>query len=172
MSIYALDGQEPQIHETAYVHPDATVIGSVLLGANVNVWPGAVLRADYGRIEVGDGTSIQDGAVVHTTEEWPTLIGAGCVVGHNVHLEGCVVNDGCLIGSNSTVLNRANVAAGCVVAAAALVPEGFVVPAGQMAIGVPAKLRASSYAAEFVPPAVALYSANAQRYRTELRRLD
>ena len=172
MAIYALGEQEPQIHETAFVHPEATVIGSVFLGANVNVWPGTVLRADYGRIEIGDNTSVQDGTIMHTTEEWPTLVGAGVIIGHGVHLEGCVVNDGSLIGSHSTVLNRANIGVNAVVAAGALVPPDFVVPDEYMAIGVPAKIRPSKYAREFVPQAVLLYARNAERYRTELRRLD
>src|ERR1039458_10781046 len=104
--IYALDYAAPTIDPQAFVHPDAVVIGSVELAAGASVWPGAVLRGDHGVIRVGERTSIQDGTVVHTTEEWPTLIGADCVVGHRAHLEGCVVEDGCLIGSGSLVLNR------------------------------------------------------------------
>ena len=136
--IYALDYAAPSIDPQAHVHPDAVVIGSVELAAGASVWPGAVLRGDHGVIRVGERTSIQDGTVVHTTEEWSTLIGADCVVGHRAHLEGCVVEDGCLIGSGSLVLNRARVAAGAVVAAAALVREDMVVPAGALALGVPA----------------------------------
>jgi len=122
--IYALGEQAPDIHPDAFVHPDAIVIGSVVLDAGASVWPAAVLRGDYGRIEIGARTSIQDGTVVHTTEQWPTLIGSGCVVGHNVHVEGCTIGDGCLIGSGSVVLNRAVVEPGAAVGAAALVPEG------------------------------------------------
>ena len=99
MPIYALDYAAPSIDPQAYVHPDAVVIGSVELAAGASVWPGAVLRGDHGLIRVGERTSVQDGTVVHTTEQWPTIIGADCVVGHRAHLEGCVVEDGCLIGS-------------------------------------------------------------------------
>ena len=122
MPIYALDEFEPQIDELAYVHPDAVVIGRVTLGPEASVWPGAVLRGDHGTISVGARTSVQDGTVVHCTAEHPTVIGADCVVGHNTHLEGCVVEDGCLIGSGSTTLNRAVIGAGSIVAAGALVP--------------------------------------------------
>ena len=108
------------------------------------MWPCAVLRGDHGLIKIGERTSVQDGTIVHTTHEWPTLIGAGCVVGHRAHLEGCVVEDGCLIGSGSMVLNRARVETGAVVAAAALVREDMVVPAGALAVGVPATVRESS----------------------------
>src|ERR1700683_3186530 len=114
--IYALGDYEPEIHETAFVHPDAVVIGRVRIGPEASVWPCAVLRGDHGRIEVGARTSVQDGTVVHCTHEWPTLIGADCVVGHNAHLEGCVVADMCLIGSGSVTLNRVTVGTGAVVA--------------------------------------------------------
>ena len=174
MPIYALDYAVPSIDPQAYVHPDAVVIGSVELAAGASVWPGAVLRGDHGVIRVGERTSIQDGTVVHTTEEWPTLIGAGCVVGHRAHLEGCVVEDGCLIGSGSLVLNRARIAAGAVVAAAALVREDMVVPAGALALGVPARIRAAAGQAqqEWIKYAVLAYLDLAERHRSGLRRLD
>ena len=81
MAIYALDGLVPDIHPDAYVHPDATVIGAVRISAGASIWPSAVLRGDYGRIEIGELTSVQDGTVIHTTEEWPTVVGDRCVVG-------------------------------------------------------------------------------------------
>jgi len=171
MAVYALGDLVPDIHPDAYVHPDAIVIGRVRVGAGASIWPTAVLRADYGRIEVGDLTSIQDGTVVHTTADWPTVVGAGCVVGHNAHLEGCRIGDGCLVGSGSVVLNRVTVEAGGAVAAAALLPEGAVVPAGHIAVGVPARPRPAPGLAEWVTEAVGLYRDMARRYRAELRRI-
>ncbi|MFC5828378.1 gamma carbonic anhydrase family protein [Nonomuraea insulae] len=174
MPIYALGDLTPSIHPDAYVHPDAVVIGAVTLGAESSVWPGAVLRGDFGRIEIGERTSVQDGTVVHTTERWPTVVGADCVVGHNAHLEGCTVEEHCLIGSGSVVLNRAVVRAGSVVGAQALVPEGLEVPPGHLAVGVPAHSRPMEGGAlrEWVGSAVDEYRGNAKRYRQELRRLD
>jgi carbonic anhydrase/acetyltransferase-like protein (isoleucine patch superfamily) len=173
LSLWALGAVEPDIHPTAFVHPQATVIGAVRLAEHASVWPGAVLRADYGRIEVRARTSIQDGTVVHTTADWPTIVGAGCVVGHNAHLEGCVVEDGCLIGSGSIVLNRAVVRTGSIVGAAALVPEDFEVPSGHLALGVPARLRpAGAEVVAWIADAVDQYVVNAARYAKELRRLD
>jgi carbonic anhydrase/acetyltransferase-like protein (isoleucine patch superfamily) len=173
MPIYALGDASPTIHETAYVHPDAVVIGGVFLGAESSVWPGAVLRGDHGHIRIGARTSVQDGTVVHTTAEWPTEVGADCVVGHNAHLEGCIVEDRCLIGSMSTVLNRARVGSGSVVGAAALVTEGKVLPPRSMALGVPARVRPLEPGEQhdWVTRAVAEYRETARRYRTELRRL-
>jgi len=170
--IYALGEYEPEIHETAFVHPDAIVIGRVTIGPEASVWPCAVLRGDHGRIEVGARTSVQDGTVVHCTREWPTLIGADCVVGHNAHLEGCVVGDRCLIGSGSVTLNRVTVGAGSIVAAACLVPEGFEVPPGTLVAGVPAKIKRTGLEAGFTGNPVKTYIETSRMHRSGLRRLD
>jgi carbonic anhydrase/acetyltransferase-like protein (isoleucine patch superfamily) len=172
VALYALDGIAPVIHPTAYVHPDATVIGHVELGPEASVWPHAVLRGDYGEIRVGARTSIQDGTVLHTTEEWPTVIGEDCVVGHLAHLEGCSVGNRCLIGSNSVVLNRVVIGDGVLIGAGALVAEGTVVPPDHRALGVPARLRPGAGIAEHMDYAVAVYVENAARYRSTLTRLD
>ena len=168
MTLYALDGMAPVVHPTAWVHPDATVIGRVELGAEVSIWPQAVLRGDYGEIRIGARTSIQDGTVLHTTAEHPTVVGADCVVGHLAHLEGCTVGDRVLIGSNSVVLNRAVIEDGALVGAGALVAEGMRVPADHRALGVPARVRAGAGTAAFVESAVAMYVVNARRYRDGL----
>ncbi len=172
MPIYALGDYEPDIHETAFVHPDAVVIGRVRIGPEASVWPCAVLRGDHGRIEVGARTSVQDGTVVHCTYDWPTLIGAECVVGHNAHLEGCVVGDRCLIGSGSITLNRVTVGAGAIVAAACLVPVGFEVPAGALVAGVPATIKKTGVPADWVDRAVKTYVESGRAHRAGLRRLD
>jgi carbonic anhydrase/acetyltransferase-like protein (isoleucine patch superfamily) len=172
MPLYALGEVEPDIDGSAFVHPDAVVIGRVRIGPEASVWPCAVLRGDHGRIEIGARTSVQDGTVIHTTEDWPTLIGTGCVVGHNAHLEGCVVEDGCLIGSGSITLNRVRVGTGAIVAAGALVPEGFEVPPGALVVGVPAQIKRTAVSGDAVDRAVKTYLESARRYRTVLRRLD
>jgi carbonic anhydrase/acetyltransferase-like protein (isoleucine patch superfamily) len=169
--IYALGQHEPDIDPSAFVHPDAVVIGQVRIGPEASVWPCAVLRGDHGRIEVGARTSVQDGTVIHCTRDWPTIIGGECVVGHNAHLEGCVVADRCLIGSGSITLNRVRVGIGAIVAAAALVPEGFEVPPGALVAGVPATIKKTAVSGDFVDEAVKTYVESARRYRSELRRL-
>ncbi len=160
------------IDPDAYVHPQATVIGAVRLGAGASVWPGAVLRGDYGEISVGARTSIQDGTVVHCTEDLPTRVGADCVVGHLVHLEGCLVEDGCLVGSGAVLLHRVVVRSGGLVGAGALLTGGTEVPARAMALGVPAKIREDAVDPARFADKVARYVANAARYRAELRRVD
>jgi carbonic anhydrase/acetyltransferase-like protein (isoleucine patch superfamily) len=171
--VYALDDMVPTIDPEAYVHPDAVVIGAVELAAGASVWPTAVLRGDHGLIRIGERTSIQDGTIVHTTHNWPTVIGAGCVVGHRAHLEGCVVEDGCLIGSGSLVLNRATVQTGAVVAAAALIREDMVVPPGALALGVPATIRegAGLRQREWIARAVKSYVQTASQHRAGTRRI-
>ncbi len=172
MPIYALGEHEPEVDRTAFVHPDAVVIGRVRIGAEASVWPCAVLRGDHGAIEIGARTSVQDGTVVHATHDWPTVIGADCVIGHNAHLEGCVVADRCLIGSGSVTLNRARVGAGAIVAAAALVPEGFEVPPGSLVAGVPATVRKTGVPGDLAERAVKTYLESARSHRLGLRRVD
>ena len=172
MPVYALGELEPEIHPDAYVHPEAVLIGQVTVGAGSSVWPGAVLRGDYGRIFVGERTSIQDCTVLHATEELETKIGNGCVVGHIAHLEGCtVVEDDCLIGSGSVLLHRVLVRSGALVAAGAVVSPGTEVPARAMALGVPAKIRLESVQPGSFTDAVSRYVSNGARYAKELRRI-
>ena len=170
MSIYALGDRVPQIDESAYVHPDATVIGDVRIGPESSVWPGAVLRGDYGTITIGARTSIQDGTVIHATHDQWTTVGDDCVIGHLVHLEGCTIEDKCLVGSNSVVLHRVVVHTGALVGASAVVPNGMDVPSGAMALGIPAKIKPDSVdISVLIEPAAALYVWNGKRYKDELR---
>jgi carbonic anhydrase/acetyltransferase-like protein (isoleucine patch superfamily) len=174
MAVYALGDLVPQIDPTAFVHPDATVIGNVTIGPDSTVWPQAVLRGDYGSITVGARTSIQDGSVIHTTERHPTVIGDDCVIGHLVHMECCTIEDGALVGSGSVVLHRVIVRSEAVVGANAVVPNDMEVPSRAMALGVPAKLRldAVNDPAAVIGRGARNYVRNGERYRTELRRID
>src|SRR5258706_6049672 len=150
MAIYALGSRVPEIHPDAFVHPDATVIGSVVIGAESSIWPRAVLRGDYGLITIGARTSIQDGSVIHATREFATVIGDDCVIGHLVHIECCTIENAALVGSGSIVLHRAIVRTNALVGAAALVPNDMEVPSGAMALGVPAKLRLDSVTPDMI----------------------
>lgn len=173
MPIYALGDVVPEIDPTAYIHPDAVVIGAVTVGPEASVWPCAVLRGDLGGIVVGARTSVQDGTVVHTTPLHPTRIGAECVIGHNVHLEGCDIGDGVLIGSGAIVLNGAVVESEALVGAGALVSGGMVVPRRAMALGVPAKIKPDSVRPEVqIATGMQVYLERARTYRAQLRRID
>ena len=172
MAVYALGDLVPSIDPDAFVHPDAVVIGRVQVGAGASVWPGAVLRGDYGSISVGAETSVQDGTVVHATAELATVIGSRCVVGHLAHLEGCVVEDDCLVGSGSVLLHRVLVRSGALVAAGAVVAPGTEVPARAMARGVPARVTLDAVEPGAFADSVRRYVENGRRYAADLRRLD
>lgn len=172
MAIYALGEARPTISATAYVHPDAVVIGDVEIGPEASIWPGAVLRGDYGPIRIGGRTSVQDGAVLHVTGEHATTVGERCVIGHVAHLEGCLVEDDALIGSGSAVLNGAVVRRGALVGAGAVVAPGLEVPARAMALGVPARIREQAVAPDAFAENVARYVENGRRFAAQLRRLD
>ena len=172
MPIYALGDRIPRIDPTAFVHPDAVVIGHVTIGPESTVWPQAVLRGDYGEVYVGARTSVQDGTVIHATEEHPTRIGDECVIGHIAHLEGCTVENGALVGSGSVVLHRAVIRSGALVGAGAVVPNGMEVPAAAMALGIPAKIRENAVQPGSFTENVESYVANGKRYRTDLHRID
>ncbi|WP_406298849.1 gamma carbonic anhydrase family protein [Embleya sp. NBC_00888] len=172
MTVYALGDQIPKVHPDAYVHPDAVVIGSVEIGADSTVWPGAVLRADHGRIVIGERTSVQDGCVLHTTAPWPTVVGDECVIGHIVHLEGCVIEDRCLVGNGAVVMHQAVVRTGALVGAGAVVGNRLEVPSYAMALGVPAKIRENAVPIGAFAETVRSYVENGRRFRRDLRRID
>jgi carbonic anhydrase/acetyltransferase-like protein (isoleucine patch superfamily) len=172
MAIYALGELEPTIHREAFVHPDAVIIGSVTIGANSSVWPGAVLRGDGGEIRIGERTSVQDNAVLHTTPEWPTTVGDGCVLGHLIHLEGCTIEDDVLIGNASMVLHRSVVRTGAIVAANSVVLNDVEVPSGALAAGSPAVIKLDRVDPEFIRSSARHYVERIAQYRTSLRRLD
>jgi carbonic anhydrase/acetyltransferase-like protein (isoleucine patch superfamily) len=169
MPIYALGDRTPSIHPDAFVHPDAVVIGDVRIGAHSSIWPGAVLRGDYGTVMVGERTSIQDGAVIHAVAEFPTVVGNDCVVGHIAHLEGCVIHDCALVGSGSIVLHHANVYSGATVGAGAVIRNRMDVPSNALAVGVPAQIKENASSPELIQVGADMYVANAARYKNELR---
>ncbi|MCB1695792.1 MAG: gamma carbonic anhydrase family protein [Halioglobus sp.] len=124
-----------------FIAPNAAVIGDVTLHENSSVWFSCVLRGDAERIEVGAGSNIQDGTVMHADPGFPMVVGKNVTVGHNAMLHGCTIGDGSLVGINAVVLNGAKVGKGCLIGANALVTEGMVIPDGSLVLGSPAKIR-------------------------------
>ena len=172
MAVYALGELEPTIHRDAFVHPDAVIIGSVTIGAHSSIWPGAVLRGDGGDISIGERTSVQDNAVLHTTPQWPTTVGDGCVLGHLIHLEGCTIEDDVLIGNAAMVLHRSVVRSGAIVAANSVVLDDVEVPTGALAAGSPAVIKLDRVDPERIRSSARHYVERIEQYRTSLRRLD
>ena len=133
-------GKVPRNEGAAFVAPNATVQGDVILKAGSTVWYGAVLRGDDGTLTIGENSNVQDNAVLHTGPGLDVTIGRGVSIGHGAIVHGCTVGDNCLIGMHATILNGAVIGAGSLIAAGALVPEKMVVPAGSLVIGVPGKV--------------------------------
>ncbi|MFD5177148.1 gamma carbonic anhydrase family protein [Nocardia sp. NPDC058379] len=139
--IIKVSGFAPEIDDTAWIAPNATVIGRVRLGAEVGIWYSAVLRGDLEQLTIGARTNIQDGCVLHADPGFPLTVGSGVSVGHNAILHGCTVGDDVLVGMGATVLNGAVIGAGSLIAANALIPEGAQIPPGSLVAGVPGKVR-------------------------------
>jgi carbonic anhydrase/acetyltransferase-like protein (isoleucine patch superfamily) len=140
MLLIPCGSHEPLVPDSAFVAPNATLVGQVTLGARSVVMFGAVVRADRDAIHLGEGSNLQDNVVVHGDPGFPTRIGAGVSVGHGAIVHGATIEDDCLIGMNATVLNGAVVGKGSLVAAGAVVLEGAVIPPGSLVAGVPGKV--------------------------------
>jgi carbonic anhydrase/acetyltransferase-like protein (isoleucine patch superfamily) len=168
--IYALDGDHPDIDKSAFVAPDASVIGKVRIGAGASVWFGARARGDNEWITVGEGTNIQDNSVLHSDWGFPLSIGKDCTIGHMAMIHGCTIADQCLIGMKATILNGAEIGRNTLIGAGALVTEGKVIPAGVLALGSPAKVIRDLTPDEIakLQHSAAQYQANARRFRAGL----
>jgi carbonic anhydrase/acetyltransferase-like protein (isoleucine patch superfamily) len=173
MPEYEFAGKRPQVHPDAYIAPTAVLIGDVRIGAGASVWFGAVLRGDESHIEVGEGSNVQDGCVVHCSENLPTTIGRDASLGHLACIEGCTVGDGALVGTGSIMLHHSRVGEGSVLAAGSVLLEGQEVPAGMLAAGVPAtvKKKLSGSSAEWAGKPALHYRHNGAAYRKGLRPL-
>ncbi|MBJ7601663.1 MAG: gamma carbonic anhydrase family protein [Candidatus Dormibacteraeota bacterium] len=170
MPEFELGGKRPEVHPEAYVAPTAVLIGDVHVAARATVWFGAVLRGDESTITVGEGTNIQDNAVVHCSKGLPTVIGARVTLGHNACVEGCVIEDGALVGTGAIMLQRTRLGARALLAAGSLLAEDETVPADHLAAGVPAKVKKplSGSSAHWPQHAAEHYEENGRRFRDEL----
>lgn len=130
----------PDIHPEAYVAPSAVIIGAVKLHAKASVWPCSVLRGDINSIEIGEGSNVQDGSIVHLADDLGVVVGKYVTVGHGVILHACTVEDECLIGMGATILDGAVIGHHSIIGAGALVTKNTIVPPGSLVLGSPAKV--------------------------------
>jgi carbonic anhydrase/acetyltransferase-like protein (isoleucine patch superfamily) len=167
MPIQRLGDLTPRIADSAWVHPTATIIGDVELGAHSSVWPGAVLRGDFAPIRIGAGTIVEDGVVIHC---WSTgtFIGDECVFGHMAFAEGAVVEDGCLVAVKAALLPGSILRERSVAAAGAVLVGGLEVPTGMRAQGVPATLVPARDITAELAAGRSRYVELARRYEQEL----
>ena len=124
-----------------WIAPNASVIGEVNLERDASIWFNAILRADNEPITIGEGSNVQDGAIVHTDPGFACRIGKKVTVGHMAMLHGCSIGDGSLIGIGSVILNGAKIGKNCIIGSKALITEGMEVPDGSMVLGIPGKIR-------------------------------
>ena len=141
-------GRTPDTARAAFVAPNATLLGNVTLGSRSSVWYGCVLRGDINSIEIGEGTNVQDGTIVHLADDYGVKVGKFTTIGHAAIIHACTIGDECLVGMGATVLDGAVIGDRCIIGANALVTQRFVAPPGSMILGAPAKLVRPLTAAE------------------------
>lgn len=173
MAIYRYGEHSPSIDEGVYVAETADVIGRVSLARDASVWYQAVLRGDTETLSVGEGSNIQDGAVLHADPGYPTRVGRGVTVGHQAMLHGCTIGDGSLVGIQAVILNGAVIGNNCLVAAGALVKEGAEFPDNSLIVGTPAKVvrELSPEALEGLRKNAEGYVERSKRHAVELERI-
>lgn len=171
MPLYELDGNSPQLGPNSWVAPSAELIGDVVLGEDVGIWFGSVIRADNTRITVGARSNVQEGAMGHSDPGAPLTIGQDCTIGHHAILHGCTIGDRVLIGMGATILNHAVIGADSLVGAGALVTEGKVFPPGSLIVGSPARAvrELDEVAKAKLLVSAQHYVANARRYARGLK---
>ena len=170
MALYQLDAHRPEVHESAWVADNAQVMGAVKLAADASVWFGCTVRGDTETIEIGEGSNIQDGSVMHADHGKPLTVGKNVTVGHMVMLHGCTIGDESLIGIGAVVLNGAKIGKNCLVGAGSLVTEGKEFPDGSMIMGTPAKVvrELSDDEVKWKSEGTGVYQSLARRCRTSL----
>ena len=172
--IFSLGERQAEFRGDYYVAPNASVIGSVVLGHNASVWFHCVLRGDNDLITVGDNTNVQDASVLHIDEGVPLTLGANVSIGHKVMLHGCEVGDYSLIGMNAVVLNRAKIGKYCLIGAGALITEGKEIPDGSLVVGAPGKVirSISDEQRVMLEASAAVYVRNRERFLRDLQPIE
>jgi carbonic anhydrase/acetyltransferase-like protein (isoleucine patch superfamily) len=173
MTIYALGDIAPTIDDSAWVAPDANIIGKVVLEARASVWFGATLRGDNEVIHVGKGSNVQENCVFHTDLGYPLTIGENCTIGHKVMLHGCTIGDNTLIGMGATILNGARIGRNCLIGAGALITENKEIPDGSLVMGAPGKVvrQLDEQATRMLTGSALHYAENASRFARDLKPL-
>lgn len=171
---YKLGDKQPNIPESCFIAPSASVIGDVQMGENASIWFNCVVRADNDTISIGKNSNVQDGSVLHVDQGKPIDIKENVTIGHKAMVHGCTIGDNSLIGINAVVLNGAKIGSNCLIGANALVTENMEVPDGSMALGSPAKVvrQLSEKNIALLKKGGEHYVENSARYNKELVALD
>jgi carbonic anhydrase/acetyltransferase-like protein (isoleucine patch superfamily) len=140
--------KKPALGKNVYIAKGAVVLGDVTLGDNSSVWYNAVVRGDINRIVIGEGSNVQDNAVLHLADDFPCILGKFVTVGHSAIVHACTVGDECLIGMGATILDGAEISEQSLIGAGALVTQGMKIPPGSLVLGSPAKIKRTLSAEE------------------------
>ena len=174
MAIFKIGTHTPDVDASAYVTDSASVIGQVHLAANTSIWFGAALRGDNELISIGEGSNVQECAVLHTDMGYPLVVGKNVTIGHQAMLHGCTVGDGSLIGIQAVVLDGAVIGKNCLVAAGALVTSGKEFPDNSLIMGSPAKAvrELTQEQINDIQRGVTTYIERADYFKQQLKRID
>jgi carbonic anhydrase/acetyltransferase-like protein (isoleucine patch superfamily) len=166
MPLYQLGSKKPRVHSTAMIAPNASVIGDVVVGSRTSIWPGAVLRGDYGRIRVGRDCSLQDNVVVHCSAENPCVIGNGVTVAHSAIVHACRIGYECLVGAGAIIFDGAKIGTHSIIGVGSVVLEGRTIPPRSVAVGAPAKVlrRATDNDVRMIQESYRAYVKMAEKY--------
>lgn len=172
--LYELDGKRPEVAESAWIAPNATVLGHVRLEEEASVWFNVVLRGDNDLMRIGARSNVQDGSVMHTDAGIQVDVGCDVTIGHQAMIHGCSIGDNSLIGIQAVILNRAKIGKNCLIGAGALIPEGKEIPDGSLVIGSPGKVVRQLTAPEIqmLKFSAAHYVQNARRFRDKLQAIS
>jgi carbonic anhydrase/acetyltransferase-like protein (isoleucine patch superfamily) len=173
-NVFSFDGFIPVIHESAFVHPNATVTGNVVIGRDVYIGPGAAIRGDWGGIEIEDGCNVQENCTVHMFPGVTVVLERSAHIGHGAIVHGARIGENALIGMNAVIMDNAVVGAGCVVGALCFVPAGMEIPPRKVVVGNPAKIvkDVSDEMLAWKTEGTALYQALPGRLHASLRAVE
>ena len=170
-NVFAFDDFVPVIHESAFIHPNATITGNVVIGRDVYVGPGAAIRGDWGGIVIEDGCNVQESCTIHMFPGVTVVLEPGAHVGHGAIVHGARIGENALIGMNAVVMDNAVVGAGCIVGALCFVPAEMQIPPRKVVVGNPARIvkDVSDEMLAWKTSGTALYRALPQRMYASLR---
>ncbi len=171
MAIYEFEGKKPEIAKTAFIFPSATIIGDVKIGANCFIAPNAVLRGDWGYIEIGSGSNIQDTCVIHSVPDEGTILGEDCHIGHGAVVHQAELGKHVLVGKNAVIMNWTKIGDDCIIGSGCVVPQKRIIEPNSLVIGVPGKVvgKVSEDQKEYSLNATKLYQTLPKRYYGSLK---
>ncbi|MFX0014776.1 MAG: gamma carbonic anhydrase family protein [Promethearchaeota archaeon] len=174
MTLYEFEGKQPKISKTAFIFPSADVIGAVTIGENCFIGPNAVLRGDWGYIEIGDGSNIQDTCVFHSIPDEGTILGENCHVGHGAIVHQAELGRHVLVGKNAVIMNWVKIGDDCVIGSGCVVPQKRVIKPNSLVLGIPGKVvgEISEDQKKYSQDATKLYQTLPKRYHNSLKPLE